>query len=143
MAMIQLSPKQLRDSTMLLAISTIGFSLLPVVMPRTFASVFGLPAPGGHDGVVPIQSVGARDVVSGIGMISATMHGGRVAPWLLGRLLSDVTDVLWIVLAFLRGTRSPRLAALGAMALGAAVADFVLYRNYKSASGSSGEINPL
>jgi hypothetical protein len=138
MAMIQFTPGQLRGSTLFVAVGTILFGLLPVFLPRTFAELFGVPVAEGADSVVPIRSVGARDVVSGIGIFSAVTHGGRVAPWLLGRLLSDATDVAWVVLAFARGARSWRLAGLGFLALGATAMDYLLYRAYKGGTGISG-----
>lgn len=137
MDVLQLSPRQLRAATVFLAIGTIGFGGVPIVAPRQFAALFGLPAPLGSAGDVPIQSVGARDVVSGIGLLSAAIHRGRVTPWLLGRLLSDATDAVWVLAALVRGARSARLASLGLIAVGAAVVDFTLYRQYQRRGGLS------
>lgn len=133
--MIELNRDQLRSTTILLAVGTILAGVLPILAPGWFARLFGLPWSERPGAEITIRSVGARDAVSGVGLLSAELHGGRVAPWLLGRLLSDASDVVWVSLAFLRGARSPRVVGLGAIALGAALLDLTLYRGHKALVG--------
>jgi hypothetical protein len=98
--------------------------------------MFSIPVDGGPAAEIAIRSVSARDVVSGVGILSAVLHGGRLAPWLLGRTLTDGADTVAIGVAALAGARNPRLLVLGAIALGATILDLVLYLSHKSAARS-------
>jgi hypothetical protein len=115
------------------------FGLWPVVAPRGFEQTFGLPSEV-HPGVVAaLRSVGVRDVVSGAGLCSAAMHGGKYAPWLLSRLLIDGGDTLVMALASRQPGSNRRMAALGALALGAALVDVTLWRAAKRAARDGGQ----
>jgi hypothetical protein len=125
---------RLRQLTVGLGIGTIAFGALPLLFPRPFARLFGIPMEGGPATDVVVRSVSARDVVSGVGILSAVHHGGRVAPWLLGRTLTDGADAAAVAIAALSGSRNPRLLALGAIAVGATILDLVLYLSHKAAA---------
>ncbi len=106
----------LRRLTLTLGVGTVVFGVAPFLFPRQFARLFG---------------IGARDAISGIGILSAVMHGGRVGPWLLGRGLSDGTDILGVTIAWLSGARNPRLLMLGTLAVSATALDTLLYVEHK------------
>jgi hypothetical protein len=125
---------RLRQLTVCLGIGTIVFGALPLLFPRPFARLFGIPMASGPAADVVVRSVSARDVVSGVGILSAVHHGGRVAPWLLGRTLTDGADSVAIGIAGISGDRNPRFLALGAIAVGATILDLVLYLSHKAAS---------
>lgn len=118
--------KTLRPLVAALGLGTLAFGILPMLAPRQFAHLFGLPAP---DPAVTsmMRSLGVRDVVMGIGLWSAAAHGGRYAPWLLARLLIDVGDTASVALAVAAGVRHPRFLALGGLALGATAVDAAMY----------------
>lgn len=124
--------ERLRQLTLALGASMVGFGIVPYLAPRCFARLFGLGANHQPVADVLIRSISARDAISGIGILSATIHGGRVAPWLLARLLADASDVVAISLAVSRGARAARLLALGGLALLATVVDLLLYVSYRS-----------
>lgn len=124
--MIPLRDSKPRPLAAALGLGTVAFGLLPVVLPRQFARLFGFPALD-PTLATAFRSVGVRDVVLGMGLWSAAAHGGNFAPWLLARLLSDGGDTLAIALAAASGARQPRFLALGALALGATLADGALY----------------
>jgi hypothetical protein len=109
-----------------MGIALVAFGAPPVLAPRGFARFFGLRPTGPEEDSV-VRSVGWRDVVMGMGMWSAAAHGGKYAPWLLGRLLTDGGDTVFTGIAALRGRRDPRFLALGGLALSATVADAALY----------------
>ena len=134
--MFTLEPNRLRQLTIGLGLGTIAFGVGPVLAPRWFAEFFGIALPKGGAGESIIRSVGARDAISGVGILSATIHGGRVGPWLLARLLADATDTVWVALAIRGGARSPRLRFLGAVAVGATILDLALYLGHRSAAPS-------
>lgn len=113
--------------TQLLGAGLVVFSLPAIVAPGRFGRLFGLPVSGHPAESVVYRSISVRDVVMGIGLISAARHFGRLAPWLLIRALCDGGDALAIGWAFLRGAGNRRLGALGLMALGAALYDAALY----------------
>jgi hypothetical protein len=114
--------------TLGLGIGTILFGAVPLLFPRTFARFFGIPMTESPAADVVIRSVSARDVVSGVGIVSAVLHGGRLSPWLLARTLTDAADAMAIGIAFASGSRNARLGLLGIFALGATVTDYALYR---------------
>jgi hypothetical protein len=118
----------LRWGTIALGAGLIAFSAPGIVAPRRFARALGIPAPDHPAADVGIHSVSVRDVVMGIGLISAAVHGGRLAPWLLARTLCDGGDAAAIAIAFARGGGNRRLGALGVVAAGAAAYDAVLWR---------------
>jgi hypothetical protein len=109
-----------------LGLGTLAFGALPLLTPRRFAWLFGFAAPDAA-GAAMMRSLGVRDIVMGMGLWSAAAHGGRYAPWLLARLLTDAGDTAGIGLAATAGARSPRFLALGGLALGATVVDAALY----------------
>lgn len=120
--------------TLSLGYGTVLFGLAPLIAPRLFGKAAGLPMADSPAADVVIRSVSARDAINGIGIISATIHGGRVAPWILARIVADGTDTLAIGLAWKNGARNPRLLGLGAIALGATILDVLLYLGHKSAA---------
>jgi uncharacterized membrane protein len=121
-----LSDKQLRQVAAGLGLATALFGVAPIVVPQRFARVFGFSIPDPATASL-MRSLGVRDAVAGMGLWSAASHGGKYAPWLLGRLLTDGGDTLAISLAVARGERSPRFLALGALALCGAIFDAGLY----------------
>ncbi len=118
---------RLRQLAAALGVAVGVFGIGPAVAPGTFARLFGLPgdAPALR---TAIRSVGVRDAVSGAGLCSAAMHGGKYAPWLLARLLTDAGDAVSVALTFAQGGGNGRLGALGLLALGAAGVDAALWR---------------
>lgn len=128
---MSVSVERLRQLTLSLGIGTLVVGIVPWIAPRWFARTFGISADASPAIDVAIRSVSARDAINGIGILSATIHGGRVAPWILARALSDGTDTLAIGFAWKAGARDPRLLALGAIALGATAFDVVLYVAHK------------
>ena len=73
------------------------------------------------------RSIGARDVAMGAALWSAATHGGKYAPWLLARVISDGGDALAIGIAAAQGKRNPRFLSLGALALVATLGDTALW----------------
>lgn len=117
-----------RRATSALGVATLLFGLAPAVAPGYFARLVGVtPAETGPATLSFIRSIGIRDAVMGIGLLSAAMHGGKLAPWLLARSLMDLGDTVSVSLAFARGGGSSRLAALGALAFGATIVDHALW----------------
>ena len=128
---MQLPVESLRRATLGLGIGTLVVGTVPWIAPRPFARAFGLSTGESTVTDLLIRSVSARDAISGIGILSATIHGGRVAPWILARALSDGTDTLAVGIAWKSGARSSGLAALGGIALAANILDVALYLAHK------------
>lgn len=121
-----------RQLTIGLGLGTIAFAAVPLIFPRRFAQWFGIPLTDSPAADVAIRSVSARDVISGIGLVSAAAIGGRVAPWLLARTLIDGSDAVAVGIAVASGASNFRLILLGAIALAAAATDLTLYLKSKS-----------
>jgi hypothetical protein len=134
----------LRSLAMALGIGTTAFGIAPVLAPHAFGKLFGLPIDQTPAADIAMRSVGARDAINGIGILSATMHNGKVAPWILARAVADGTDTIGVGVAMLQGAGNPRLALLGGLALAATIVDVVLYLGFKSAAPltTSQEANP-
>jgi len=123
-----------RRATTALGIATALFGIAPALAPTFFARLFGLPAEGGPAALAAIRSVGIRDAVMGLGLVSAAVHGGRIAPWLLARTLVDAGDAITVSLALAKGGGNPRLVALGALAFGATIVDHALWHAARGTS---------
>ena len=141
--------QKLLTSNEVVRLATIGvgigatiFGLVPMIAPRFFCRSFGVPIPGDPASDVLVRSVSSRDMINGIGIISAAIHGGRVGPWLIARAVADGTDAATIVIAYASGVKGWRLGLLGVMAAGATVVDLLLYQANKSFS-ISGPTNPV
>lgn len=117
-----------RWGTLALGVGLVLFSAPAIPAPRFFGRLAGLPISDDPRSAVAFHSVALRDIVMGVGLISAALHGARLAPWLLIRTLCDGGDALAIGWALWRGGTNRRLAGLGVVALVAAVYDAVLYR---------------
>lgn len=120
-----------------LGVGSIAFGLAPIVAPRYFARLFGLPVTDEPTADVAIRSVGVRDMVIGLGLWSAASHGGRYAPWVLARALSDTGDALACTLALARGAEGGAFKGLTALAGGAAVSGFALWLAARARSATA------
>src|SRR5215831_9771552 len=124
--------QQLRRAAAGLGLATLAFGVMPLLAPGQFARLFGFAAPDPATASM-MRSLGLRDAVMGIGLWSAAAHGGKYAPWLLARTLTDGGDTLAVGLAAGGGWRNRRFLSLGALALGATAVDAALYRRVKRA----------
>jgi hypothetical protein len=110
-----------------LGVGLVLFSAPAVIAPRLFGGMAGLGSSDDPSSVVAVRSVAVRDVVMGVGLVSAARQHAPLSPWLLLRIFSDGGDTLGILMAFVRGGGNRRLGLLGAIALGATVYDVALY----------------
>jgi hypothetical protein len=122
----KLSEKRIRQLAAGLGLSLFAFGALPAVAPKPFAWLFGLGQPTPETASM-IRSIGVRDAVMGMGLWSAAAHGGKYAPWLLARILSDGGDTVAVGIAAAQGQRHPRFVGLGVLALAATFADAALW----------------
>ncbi len=104
-----------------LGLGTVVFGAAPLLAPRFFGKLFGINAANDPTVATAIRSVGARDLVIGLGLLSALQHQDArgVADWLLARVACDACDTLGVSLALAQGARSRGFVALGGLALGA------------------------
>lgn len=129
-----MSEKWVRQAAGALGVATVAFGVTPLAAPGVFARLFGFPRPDAATAAM-MRSLGIRDVVMGAGLWSAAAHGGNYAPWLLARLLTDGGDTLAVGIGAGAGHRNGRFLALGALALGAAAGDAVLWRWARQGKG--------
>ena len=115
-----------------LGLGSVAFGVAPIVAPGFFARLFGIAVGDDPTTAVAVRSVGVRDVVIGLGLWSAAAHGGRYAPWVLARALSDTGDTLACVVALAQGADRPGFKALTAVAGGAALGGFALWLSARS-----------
>ncbi|MBV9357935.1 MAG: DUF4267 domain-containing protein [Chloroflexi bacterium] len=118
---------RLRQLASGLGLGSMAFGAAPILAPRFFAQLFGLKTALDPTASVAVRSVGVRDLVIGIGLWSAASHGGRYAPWVLARALSDTGDALACAVALAQGADRPGFKSLAALAAGAAAGGFALW----------------
>lgn len=123
---LELGEAEVRQLAAGMGLMVAVFGAAPLLAPRGFGRLFGIKSSGPAE-VSVVRSVGGRDVVMGLGLWSAAAHGGRYAPWLLGRLLTDGGDAVATGIAAAQGARGLRFLALGGLALAATAADAALY----------------
>jgi hypothetical protein len=123
---MQLQEAHIRQLASALGVSMVAFGALPLVAPRAFGRLFGVAVPDAPLASI-VRSIGLRDVVMGLGLWSAAAHGGRIAPLLLSRILTDGGDAVAVSVAVAAGARNRRFLALGGLALAAAIVDASLY----------------
>lgn len=121
-----MSDTRIRQLAAGLGVSLMAFGILPAIAPKPFARLFGFEQPTPETASM-IRSIGVRDAVMGAGLWSAAAHGGKYAPWLLARILSDGGDTVAVSIAAAQGKRSPRFLGLGGLALAATLADATLW----------------
>lgn len=106
-----------------LAVGTLLFGIGPLVRPRLFCELFGVPYDAERSGAaMPIRAVGWRDLVNGLGLL---LDRKRSRQWLWLRFVFDAGDVMTTLSSIRRGQdlKPLRLAALAA---GAAAVDGIL-----------------
>jgi uncharacterized membrane protein len=110
-----------------LAWFSVGLGLTALLAPRTLGSVAGL---GGRSGLV--RMVGARELASGIGLMSSRDS----TPWLWSRVAGDAMDILTLGAVALKPTGGGNLRALLSLALvaGVTAADVSASLRYSSKS---------
>lgn len=121
-----LSSENVRQLSAGLGLVMIGFGALPALAPRPFGWVFGFQEQDA-EGESLMRSLGLRDAVMGVGLWSAASHGGKYAPWLLARALTDGGDVISVGIAVAQGKRNPRFIALAGLAAAATITDIALW----------------
>src|SRR3954471_18836828 len=84
----------LRNATLALGVGTAVFGGLSLLAPGTFARLFGLPDAGTIGTTSSVRAIGIRDAITGAGLASAALHGGKIAPWLLTRMVVDGFDAV-------------------------------------------------
>ena len=109
-----------------LGIGTILFGVAPIIAPRRFAQLFGLPSQGAAASVA-IRSVGVRDAVIGAGLLLTINDAKNNGYWLLARGASDGGDAVSCAIALRRDRRNLRLWLLAGVAAAAAGVDLSLY----------------
>jgi hypothetical protein len=123
-----------RRSTMLGAgVGALG--LVALLAPGPVARAFGVPT--SPVALAVVRSLGTREVVMGAMLCSAALHGGKLRPQLLARLLTDATDTLVMGGLLVTGHGNRLIAAIGALAAGATVQDLLLWR----AAGAAADVD--
>jgi uncharacterized membrane protein len=103
-----------------LGLFSLGLGLAQVLAPAAVAKLIGLPnKPGAR---LVLRVIGARELVSGLGLLSWPEPGA----WAWGRLAGDVMDLALLGDALTSSrTARPRIAAAAAVVAGAAAVDAV------------------
>ncbi|MBV9602226.1 MAG: DUF4267 domain-containing protein [Chloroflexi bacterium] len=117
-----------------LGVGTVLFGFAPLVAPRFFGRLLGINAASDPTVATAIRSVGARDLVIGVGLLRALQRqdSQAVSDWLLARFACDAGDTLGVSIAVAEGARSGSFVALGGLALGAAVVGGALRLRWRS-----------
>jgi hypothetical protein len=124
---MDLDQRRVRQLSAMLGLGAAWFGAPPIVAPAFFGRLFGMDVAGQPALQTAVRSVGVRDVVIGVGLWSAAVHGGNVAPWLLARALTDTGDALATLIALRQGVRSRGFIGLSLLALAASATGWGLW----------------
>jgi hypothetical protein len=106
-----------------LGLGTVVFGIGPLVEPRLFCRLFGVPfEPERSGAAMPIRAVGWRDLVNGLGLLFDGKHRRQ---WLWLRFAFDAGDVVTTVTS-LRPREDLKPLRLTLLAAGATLFDAVL-----------------
>lgn len=105
---------------------SVGLGLAELAAPRAFCRWLGM---GGHERL--IQAYGAREVATGIGILTA----GDPTPWVRGRVAGDVLDLTTLATGLHRGNpRRGNVVAAMAAVLGVTAIDLLRARQSTTAT---------
>jgi uncharacterized protein YjeT (DUF2065 family) len=117
------TPPVVRPLAAALGVGTVLFGAAPVVAPGWFGRLFGIAAADNATVATAIRSVGVRDIVVGVGILTALRHSDMRAlgDWLLARAVCDTGDTVAVGVALAAGARGRGFVLLGTLAAGAAL----------------------
>jgi uncharacterized membrane protein len=109
---------------------SIGLGLAELAAPRSVAQLIGVPDDDRSRAV--LRAYGAREIATGIGILSSRPHPG----WLWARVAGDALDLATLAAAMRRdGVAGSQIASAMASVVGVMVADVAAARQLQRSSG--------
>lgn len=106
---------------------SIGLGMMQIAAPRTFCRLIGL-----NDRHGLIRSVGIREIVSGVGILSRR----KPTIWMWSRVAGDIMDLTVLGIGLVsRGTHRSRIAAATVAVTGVTVLDYQLSQELSDSPG--------
>jgi len=111
---------------------SIGLGLAELAAPRSVAQLIGVPDDDSSRGV--LRAYGAREIATGIGILSSRQNSG----WLWARVAGDVLDMATLAAVMRRdGVEGGKIASAMASVAGVMVADIAAARQRQDSSTHS------
>lgn len=105
----------LRRITTFLGMGALGTGVFALLAPDVYAWLTGGSTDGKPGMRAIYRSVAFRDIGTGAGLWSASVHDGKIAPWLLVRAIAHGGDAVATLLAIVAGARNARTIGFAVM----------------------------
>jgi hypothetical protein len=111
-----------------LGLASIGIGLMEIAAPRYVEEMLGLPDRKMHRGI--LQVLGLREILHGVGILTAKRGNGQLSTGVWSRVAGDVLDSALLGVASTKTERPGSFAAVATAVAGIGAAD--LYYAIKS-----------
>jgi hypothetical protein len=112
---------QVESGSTALGLASIGIGLTELAAPRFVENMLGLDGKQSHRGI--LQVLGVRELMHGIGILTAKNGNGELTSGVWARVAGDVLDTALLGIAAMK-TKSPaKFAAVASAVAGIGVAD--------------------
>ncbi len=112
---------QIENGSTALGLASIGIGLTELAAPRLVESMLGLDDRQSRRGI--LQVLGVRELMHGIGILTAKDGDGQLASGVWARVAGDVLDTALLGVAATKTSRPARFAAVAAAVAGIGLAD--------------------
>jgi hypothetical protein len=128
--MLEQHQSQVESGSQALGLASLGIGLTELAAPRFVESMLGLDDQQRHRGI--LQVLGVRELMHGIGILTARNGNGQLTTGLWARVAGDVLDTALLGVAATKTSRPAKFAAVAAAVAAIGVAD--LYCAWKASS---------
>jgi hypothetical protein len=104
-----------------LGLASLGIGLTELAAPQFVENLLGLKDQSRHRGI--LQVLGLRELMHGIGILTASNGNGQLASGLWARVAGDVLDTALLGVAATKTSRPAKFAAVAAAVAAIGVAD--------------------
>jgi len=123
-AMYKKHKQEVENGSNALALASVGIGLTELTAPRFVESMLGLDDRQTHRGI--LQVLGVRELLHGIGILTAKHGNGKLTSSLWARVAGDALDSALLGVAATKTRHPGRFAAVAAAVAGIGAADLYI-----------------
>jgi hypothetical protein len=120
-AMFKKQKQQVENGSQALGLASVGIGLTELVAPRYVESMLGIDDRQTHRGI--LQVLGVRELLHGIGILTAKNTNGQLTSGIWARVAGDVLDTALLGVAATKTRHPARFGAVAAAVAAIGVAD--------------------
>src|SRR3954467_10062504 len=120
-AMFKTQKQQVENGSQALGLASIGIGLTELAAPRYVENMLGIDDRQTHRGI--LQVLGLRELLHGIGILTAKNTNGQLTSGIWARVAGDVLDTALLGVAATKTRHPARFAAVATAVAGIGVAD--------------------